>query len=95
MRGTIGVTFAMSTIVGSLVMAAPAAADQGEYLRLMLPKYAYLNSEQLMREAAVACQITRSGRPASDAVAVVVKDLGVSVSAAGDIIAAALVHLPC
>ena len=91
----VGVSFAISMIAGSVAAASPAGADQGEFLRLMLPKYAYLNSQQLLREGAVACQITRSGRPASDAVPVVAKDLKISISAAGDIIAAALVYLPC
>lgn len=93
------VTIMGSTIMGAVAVAAPAAADQGDFLRSLLPKYTYLTSEQLYREAAVACQVTRrSGRPGSDAVPVVrndLRDLQVSVAVAGEIVAAALLYLPC
>ncbi len=99
MVGFARVLFAVMAM--AVAVAAPAGADQNDYLHLLLPKYAYLDSQQLLTEGAKVCSITRSGRPASDAVAIVQKDLGelgvpsVSLSAAGEIVAAALVYLDC
>jgi hypothetical protein len=100
------VVFAVMAMVVAGAVAAPAEADrgqydQGEYLSMLLPKYTYLNSQQLIREGAIVCAITHSGRPSSDAVLVVQKDLGaqgvpgVSLSVAGEIVAGANVYLGC
>lgn len=79
----------------AVVVAAPAGADQGDYLRMLLPKYAYLSSQQLLAEAGKVCHIVRSGRSSSEAVPVVREDLAVSTSTALDIVADARVYLGC
>jgi hypothetical protein len=77
----------------AMSFAAPAAADEGDYLRKVLNRFAYLNAEQSIAEGAKICSVTRSGTPASDAVIMVSKDLQVSVPAAYYIVNAAVVHL--
>jgi hypothetical protein len=79
----------------SLALAPAAAADSGEYLQGLAPKYAYLTPEQLLSEGTRVCKASRSGMIAPNAVVMVQRDLGVSVSAAGDIVAAAVVQLDC
>ena len=79
----------------SLAFASPAVADSGEYLQRLLPFYTNLSAEQLLSEGARVCDAVRSGMTSPNAVMMVQRDLGVSVSAAGDIVAAAVVQLDC
>jgi hypothetical protein len=79
----------------SLAFASPAAADSGDYLHAVQPVYTSLSAEQLLSEGLRVCSAVRSGMKAPDAVVMVQKDLAVSVAAAGDIAAAAAVHLGC
>lgn len=79
----------------ALGYAAPATADQDEYLRVTQARFAFLSTDQLVEEGNRICGHTRSGMPASDAVLIVQRDLGVSVPAAYDIVNAAVVHLGC
>jgi hypothetical protein len=82
-------------IAGALACAAPAHADQSEYLKALQPRLPFLSTEQLLTEGSRVCASNHSGRPSADAVPTVSKDLGVSVSVASDIVAAAVVHLDC
>ena len=85
----------MSVVPAAVVLAAPATADEDEFVRSMQATYAFLTDHQLRTEGAKICSILRSGTPASDAVVMVRNDLGVSISAAGEIVSAAVVQLDC
>jgi len=61
----------------------------------MQTTYAFLTEEQLRTEGTKICSALRSGTPASEAVIMVSNDLSVSVSAAGEIVSAAVVQLNC
>ena len=89
----LGALFAVgATTIG---LAAPAAADSDTYLQSLQPRYAYLTEQQLLAAGHQACATARSGVPASDNVIGVSKDLGVSTSAANEIVAASIIHLGC
>jgi hypothetical protein len=82
--------------VGSIVAAAPAHADAGNYLQLLDDKYAYLSKQQLLAEGYKVCAAFNHGMSAAPAVEMVQKDLGgVSVAVAVDIVGAAAVGLGC
>lgn len=85
----------MSVVPAAVVLAAPAVADEDEFVRSMQTTYAFLTDQQLRTEGAKICSTLRSGTPASDAVVMVRNDLGVSISAAGEIVSAAVVQLDC
>ena len=74
--------------------AAPAAASESDYLRLK-DSLTFLTTEQLLSEGYRACGAVHSGTRSTDAVNMVMNELGVSVNAALDIIAAAVVDLGC
>lgn len=76
-------------------MAPPAGADETEYVAQLQARYVYLSAEQLVTEGQKACQLIRTGRTAADAVGMVVKDLGIGVSAANDIVVAAAGEFDC
>jgi hypothetical protein len=61
----------------------------------MQASYAFLSEQQLRSEGAKICGLLRSGVPSADAVIMVRNDLGVSISAAGEIVSAAVVQLDC
>lgn len=84
-------------IAGSapLVFAAPAAADEGEYLHELQPTYTFLSAQELLSEGTKVCQVAHTALPAPNIVVMVQRDLKVSVTAAGDIVAAAIVQLDC
>lgn len=79
----------------STAVATPAAADEDEFVRTMQTSYVFLTDQQLRATGAKICSLLRSGTPASDAVVMVRDDLGVSISAAGEIVSAAVVQLDC
>lgn len=82
--------------VGAAVVAAPpAGADEAGYLQRLQSRLAYLTTQQLLTEGYKICQLTHSGRPSSDAIPMVTKDLAISVPAAVDIIVAAGGELGC
>ena len=85
----------MSVVPAAVALAAPAVADEEEFVRTMQSTYAFLTDQQLRSEGAKICSTLGSGTPASDAVIMVSNDLSVSVSAAGEIVSAAVVHLDC
>ncbi|RDH75002.1 DUF732 domain-containing protein [Mycolicibacterium moriokaense] len=87
---------ALSAAAASAIgLAAPAAADSESYLKDLAPRYAYLSDSQLLAAGNQACATARSGVPASDNVIAVSKSLGVSVSAAYEIVIASINHLGC
>jgi hypothetical protein len=81
--------------VASLAFAAPAAADPAEYLHAVQPWYTNLTAEQILSEGMRVCSAVRAGMTSPQAVQMVQNDLGVSTTASGDIVAAAVVHLDC
>ncbi len=81
--------------IASVALAPQAAADQDEYLRKLQNKFPYLSAEQLIAEGDRICNATGQGTPASDVVIRVRNNLGVSIAAAGDIVATAVVDLGC
>lgn len=97
MRSSRGFAFSSAPTVvalaAALSFAAPAAAEESDYQRVVLSRFAYLTAEQSLAEGHKICAVTRAGTPASDAVIMVTKDLQVSVPAAYDIVNAAVVHL--
>lgn len=93
----------MRRIIGSLILtaaaaiasAAPAAADQAEYVRKLQEQYVFLSADQLISTGHRVCADAARGVPAADTVMRVRDDLGVSVPAAGDIVSMAIVELGC
>lgn len=86
----------VSAGVGLALVAAPQAnADQEAYLDRVQERLAYLSRDQILTEGYKVCQMTRSGHPSTDAIPVIIRDLGVSVPAAAEIIYAAVVELGC
>ncbi len=79
----------------SVIFAPQAAADQDEYLRKLQDRLPFLSSEQLLAEGTRICNATRQGTPASDVVVMVRDDLGLSISAAGNVVSTAVVELGC
>jgi hypothetical protein len=75
--------------------AAPAAADESEYLRLLQPKYVFLSSQQLLDEGHKVCDAIHRGMISPDAANMVQKDLAVSLATGVDIVGAAGVQLGC
>jgi hypothetical protein len=86
---------ALLSVIPAVAFAAPAVADEDEFVRTMQATYAFLTEQQLRTEGAKICSVLGTGTPASDAVVMVREDLGVSISAAGEIVSAAVVQLDC
>lgn len=92
----VGVLVVPVTIgAAAMGLAAPASADDSSYLQTLHPTYAYLSDSQLMAAGDKACATARSGVPASGNVIAVSKELGVSTSAAYEIVIASMNHLGC
>ena len=79
----------------SLGLAAPAAADTGDYLHALQDRYPSLSTQQLLSTGAMVCNATSSGMNSPEIVTTVQRDIGVSVPAALDIVSASVVHLDC
>jgi hypothetical protein len=77
----------------SLAFASPAGADPGSYLKDVQPFYQNFSVEQLLSEGFRVCSATQRGMTSPRAVQMVQDDIGASVTAAGDIVAAAVVKL--
>jgi hypothetical protein len=92
-RRIIGVLIAAAAT--AVAFAAPAAADQSEFVRKLQQQYVFLTVEQLITAGHKVCAAARSGVPASDSVMMVRDYLGVSVPAAGDIVSLAVIELGC
>lgn len=76
-------------------LAAPAAADSSSFLQTLAPRYVFLSDSELLSAGNQACATARSGVPASDNVIRVSQDLGISTSAAWEIVLASINHLGC
>ena len=85
----------MACAAVSIVLAAPAAADEGGYLQALQDRYTSLTPQQLLSEGRAVCSAISNGTNATAALQMVQKHLGVSVAVAGDIVSAAVVHLGC
>nr|WP_228768930.1 DUF732 domain-containing protein [Mycolicibacterium malmesburyense]CRL76335.1 hypothetical protein CPGR_03939 [Mycolicibacterium malmesburyense] len=93
----------MRRIIGPLIAAAatavafapPAAADQAEFVRKLQEQYVFLSADQLVSTGNLVCAEAARGVPAAVTVQRVRDDLGISVSAAGDIVSLAVVELGC
>lgn len=83
------------TAGSAIGLAAPAAADSTSYLQAVAPRYAYLSESQLMSAGQQACATARSGVPASDNTIALSKSLGISTSAAYEIVLQSINHLGC
>ena len=90
---TLGVLSAVAAT--TLGLAAPAAAESSDYLDKLQPRYTYLSPSQLLSAGDKACSVIHTGAPATDAVVMVSKDLGVSVSAAYEIVVNAINYHGC
>jgi hypothetical protein len=89
------VSVLLAAVTGTVAFAAPAAASEDDFIRKLQIRYIFLSEQQLRSEGARICGVLGSGAPASDAVIMVRNDLGVSTSAAGEIVSAAVVELDC
>jgi hypothetical protein len=85
----------LAVVAGAVAFAAPAAASEDDFVRELQTRYVFLSEQQLRSEGAKICGVLGSGVPASEAVIMVRNDLGVSISAAGEIVSAAVVQLGC
>jgi hypothetical protein len=92
MKALAVVTLAVGVAIG---LAPPAAAQEREYLDQLQPRLAFLSAGQLLTEGYKVCRFVSVGRPAGDAIPLVVKDLKVTVAAALEIIPVALEQLDC
>ena len=93
MRRIIGLLIAAATI--GVAFAAPAVADQSDFVRKLQDQYVFLSAEQLIAAGNKVCAAAVSGVPASDSVATISEDLGISVPAAYDIVSLAVIELGC
>ena len=84
-----------TALASAVTTAAPAAADENEYLQLLQPKYVYLSSRQLLDEGHKVCDAIHHGMTSPDAANMVEKDLAVSLAVGVDIVGAAGVELGC
>jgi hypothetical protein len=92
MRAIVAVILFAGVAIGT---APPSAADETEYLHEIQPELAFLSSNQLLTEGYKVCRYLSVGRESSDAVPVVVQDLGISVASALRIIPTAIEQLDC
>ena len=85
----------LAVIAAAVAFAAPATASEDEFVRTLQTRYVFLSEQQLRSEGAKICGVLGSGVPASDVVIMVSNDLEASISAAGEIVSAAVVQLGC
>ncbi|PXX06284.1 DUF732 domain-containing protein [Mycolicibacterium moriokaense] len=87
--------FLLGVAAVSLSYAAPATADEDDYLQILHDRYVYLSTPQLHSEGAKVCTATRSGTSSPQATMMVSRDLVVTVGVAADIVATTVVALGC
>jgi hypothetical protein len=85
----------IAVAASSFAFAAPATADEGEYVAALHARFPYLSAEHLLSAGRIVCDATSSGSNSADTLLMVQKKLGVSVPTAGTIVSAAVVHLDC
>lgn len=96
MRHLFGVPLVVTAAAAAAVaFAAPASADQAEFVRKIQSQYVFLTADQIIAAGQKICAAAASGVPASDSVMMVRDDLGMSVPAAGDVVSIAVVELGC
>jgi hypothetical protein len=95
MKALYAVFLAGGIAVGTVGVAPSAAASGGSYLHQLAPEPAFLSNEQLLTEGYRVCRYIGVGRPSTDAIPMVGKDLAISVPAALTIVAAAIEELDC
>lgn len=96
MRHSTGLLIAAAAAAAvGVAFAAPASADQAEFIREIQSEYVFLTTDQLISIGHQICAATASGVPASDAVMMVRDELGMSVPGAGDVVSTAIVELGC
>ena len=86
---------AVSVSAFAVMAAAPAQASEATYLQRVQTRYTFLGAQPLLAEGYRVCKAERQGMNSEDAVKMVYRDLAVSMTAAGDIVPAALEELPC
>lgn len=85
----------LAVAVAALGFAAPAAADEDEFVRTLQTRYVYLTEQQLRAEGYKVCNALRSGVTSADAALMVHADLGMSMSGASELVSTAAVQLGC
>ncbi len=85
----------LAAVASVIALAAPASADQSAFLHAVQDRYTFLTPQQLITAGNEACAFTSRGGLAENAVTMVREDLDISVSAAYDIVSAAIVELGC
>lgn len=93
MRRIIGLLIGSSVI--AVAFAAPAAADQAEFVRKLQQQYVFLSADQLIAVGNKVCANAARGVPAADSMLMVREQLGVSVEAAVDIVSLSVSELGC
>lgn len=81
--------------VTAMSAAAPAVAQDADYLALLQDRYRFLSAEQLLSEGYKVCAVIDQGVGSRYAAEMVQQDLGVSPGASIDIVSAATVELGC
>ncbi len=84
-----------ATAVTAMGLAAPAGAQDADYLWLLQDRYRFLTPEQLLSEGYKVCAVIDQGVGSRYAAEMVQQDLGVSPGASMDIVSAATVELGC
>ena len=89
-------TSATTAVLAAIAVgsAAPAVAGEDEYLKLR-DSYPTLSAEQLLAEGQRVCAVAKQGVPSPTAVVMVTNDLGVSTTAALDVVSSAIRNLDC
>ncbi|BBY26876.1 DUF732 domain-containing protein [Mycolicibacterium sediminis] len=93
----IGVTLGAIALgtAASLAQAAPAAADNEQFLHGLEERYAFMTPQQLLAAGHKACAVVNTGVPAADASDVIDHQWGLSPSVAMDIVTSAITNLDC
>lgn len=95
-RRTRSVWLAAAAMAATMVStAAPAGAQEADYLGLLQDRYRFLSPEQLLSEGYKVCAVIDQGVGSRYAAEMVQNDLGVSPGASMDIVSAATVELGC
>jgi hypothetical protein len=87
----------IAVAAGTLGLAPPASADEGPLLDLQ-PQFAFLTTDQLLREGYWACRASAAGMGSSSITPLVQQHLkysGASLAVANKIVSTAIVHLDC
>lgn len=78
-----------------LAAAAPAVADEDDYLYVLEVRHASWTAQELLAAGYRACSMMDRGIPASDVTDRLDRDMGFGVALAFDIVSMAVIHLDC